>query len=270
MLKLFNALVILLVTGATLRADTFVFGTPSGYNITDPSTGASYNEAVEVDVSVQSANRLLITLYNQESNPLAIQQAINALTFDFAAPYSSLGPVSFTSSAWDVTIENKKKYTVSSAASPTNWYTAAAAVVGNSGLTSFELCDFANTAIGCGSTAQGANWPEYTLLGGPAPSGQYESQVALSDKAQNPYLFEEAQFSVTITNSVFNPSNSAPPVTNVRVGFGTGPGMYGSIPYRYGETPDPDPLLPTGIGLGLILIAACLHKKSDNRKPLNK
>lgn len=240
----------LLISSSQLVANTYLYATPAN------ATANSLPIDIQVQVDIKSPTYMVISVLNLEADPTSDVQNINALTFDFASSLAGLGTISFTSSAVPATLTKDGTYTLGPAGA-TGWATAATTAGTN--LTLFSLCDLVNPTVGCATTKNGTSWPAGTLVGPPGSSGTYTTSGggSLENAKHNPLLFEEADFYVTITNSVFNPNATTPPITNMKAGFGTASTYFNVIPYVGYQldvvgTPEPSPMVMILCGAGLI------------------
>jgi len=245
---------VLLTYISPLAANTYMFATAAN------ATAGNLPVDIQVSIDVKSPTFMVISVMNLEANPTSDIQNINALTFDFATSLSGLGTITFTSSAVPVTLAKSTGVTTFGPSGDTGWATAATSA--GTSLTLFSLCDLANATVGCGTAKNGSAWPAGTLVGPPGPGGTYSTSGggSLENGSHNPLLFEEAEFYVTITNSVFNPAATTPPITNMNAGFGTSSTTSGLIPYVGYEvdvigTPEPAPVMLIACGAVLIGIS---------------
>lgn len=190
---LLGATVAILASSAQLSANTYLFGTPSN------ATVNSLPVDVQVQVDIRTPTYMVISVLNLEADPSSEVQNVSAVTFTFASSLAGLGSISFSSSAVPVTISQHGAYALASAA-PTGWVTAATSAGAN--LTHLSFCDVGNLNAGCATTTDGANWPAAAIIGPPASDGTYStSGSGLAKNKNNPMLFEEAEYYVTIATT---------------------------------------------------------------------
>jgi hypothetical protein len=236
-----------LATGAALWAPLLLATSAAWANtIVCTSPAGALIDAHPIDVRatfITSNGQIQITVENLQSDPVAVTQALNSMTFQLDGV--SLSNVVISASASTVTVNGTRKGEYIESTSPIDVLgvqkggrKAPWSATESGSAPTFKFCDPACDSFG----------PAYLLIGGPNSNNAYASaNGSITDKPHNPFLDQSMSFQITGNGLADAGSWTAQNIENVTFGFGTGTGtliggtfLTEDLP---GNPPPPDPNL---------------------------
>jgi hypothetical protein len=228
------ALGILAIAG-TAHASTFSFGTPTGQkdiNGIDPVAASA--------IFLVSGNTITITLNNLEADPSEDAQVLDALTFQLN---QNVGSATFLVTQTETEFIKVNNGGVDHQTSSTLSWNLSDQETGST--VDFSFCNAIVTGTNC--TSAGTDAPAGGIIG--APAGKYNNaDSTIRGSASNPYIFEDAVFTITMNSGTFNLTQSS--YTNLLFGYGDTGSEYDAIA---GEAPEPSSfwMMAAALAMGL-------------------
>lgn len=250
--KAILAVAIAAAAAAQVHASTFTFATPSGATAlggVDPvSASALFNV---------SGNTLTITLDNLEVNPTEDAQVLDALTFQLnnqTIPNGASINLSMSETEF-IQIGSKTTAFTTVSGSGVAW-NLSDSVSGST--VNFDFCNAEVTGTNCTST--GTQAPEGGIIGESGSGNKFSHANSSLTGTANPYIYEDAVFTVTLSKGTFNLSEDN--YTSVLFGFGTNTAEYEAVA---AAAPEPSSFWMMAAALLLGLTAFRYRHKFRNR-----
>lgn len=264
-----TAVAVLLLAGATLNANTFLFGTTATVSTQPENAQANFTTVCPIsNPTCTTTDLIVVSIINLERDPGSDVGSIHSIAFTVTSSTVPTGiSVGTYAPANTITICGNGVKTCSAGTyttgtqDPIGWAPNVPTTLSTSNL--IGICDLAGQT-GCGST-NGTDWSTGLIIGPPCVNtstttcangnGTYSNPGSVA--SHSPLIFEEAQFELTITGSVFNIKSTTSPISNVSVSYGSQSGSKTLSPlfvYNGYETPEPGAFFLMATGVGLILV----------------
>jgi len=242
--RLIFALGMLAMAGG-LRASTFDFTTPNGAK----AVGGVDPVDAEALFTVTS-NTITITLQNLEANPTEDAQVLDALTFQLngqTIPGGASIDLSMSETEF-IKVNSNETYTKVTSNLPS--WNLSDKVVGST--VDFSFCNAEVTGTNCTSedSKTSGGLPEGGIIGQSGSGSKFtNANSTILNSHSNPYIYEQAVFTITLTSGTFNTSQNS--YTNLLFGYGDTSGEYEAIT---GQAPEPSSfwMMAAALALGLL------------------